>query len=195
MSETFRFTPEERAQLARLIVDSGAFQTGDFTLASGKRSSFYIDAKQAITRPDILALAASAMAPHIDSDRIAAVELAGIPLAAAVSLAVDKPFVMVRKAPKGHGTKKRFEGELRAGETVTFVEDVTTTGGSVIDGITALEEAGARVLTVVTLVDRGEGAEDALLSRGVELVPILDVSALKRAQEELAAIGRGRHRN
>jgi len=191
VSETFRFTPEERAQLARLIVDSGAFQTGNFTLASGKRSSYYIDAKRAIVRPDILALAASAMAPHIDSDRVAAVELAGIPLAAAVSLAVDKPFIMVRKASKDHGTKKRFEGELRPGETVTFVEDVTTTGGSVLDGISVLEEAGARVLTVVALVDRGEGAEDALFARGIELAPILDLAALKRAQEELVAISRG----
>jgi orotate phosphoribosyltransferase len=194
VSETFRFTPEERAQLARLLVDSGAFQVGDFTLASGVRSPYYIDAKRAITRPDVLALAAAAMAPHIDCDRIAAVELAGIPLAAAVSLAVDKPFVMVRKAAKAHGTKKRYEGDVRQGETITFVEDVTTTGGSVLDGITVLEEAGAQVLTVVSLVDRGEGAEEALFKRGVELVPILDVAALRRAQEEIGALSRGKRR-
>ncbi len=194
MPETFRFTLEERAQLARLVVDSGAFQTGDFELASGKRSPFYVDAKRAIVRPDILALAASAMAPHIDTDRIAAVELAGIPLAAAASLAVDKPYIMVRKAPKEHGTQKRFEGELLAGETVTFVEDVTTTGGSVLEGISVLEEAGARVLTVVVLVDRGEGAQDALFARGVELVPILDLAALRRAQDELESLRTGLRR-
>lgn len=194
MTETFRFTPEERSQLARLIVDAGAFQTGDFTLASGKRSPYYIDAKRAIVRPDILALAASAMAPHVDTDRVAAVELAGIPLVAAVALAVDKPFVMVRKAAKAHGTKRRFEGEVRAGETVTFIEDVTTTGGSVLDGVTVLEQAGARVLTVVALVDRGEGAGDALFARGIELVPILDIPALKRAQEELQALRAGMRR-
>ena len=195
MSEPFRFTPEERAQLARLIIDSGAFQVGDFTLASGKKSPFYVDAKRAIVRPDVLALVAQSMAPHIDSDRIAAVELAGIPIAAAVSLAVDKPYIMVRKEEKAHGTKKRYEGELKAGETVTFVEDVTTTGGSVIKAIDVLEQAGARVLTVVTLIDRGEGAEDALFNRGVELVAILDLPALKRAQDELDALRRaGRRR-
>ena len=60
-----------------------------------------------------------------------------------------------------------------------------------LDGISVLEEAGARVLTVVALVDRGEGAEDALFARGIELAPILDLAALKRAQEELVAISRG----
>src|SRR6266850_1028238 len=126
MSENvFRFTPEERSLLARLLIDCGAFQRGNFTLASGKKSDVYIDVKLGLTRPDILALIASGMAPHIDTDKIAGVELAGV---------------------------------LIPGETVTIVEDVTTTGGSVISGIEAIEAGGGRVLTVVAVVDRGEGA-------------------------------------
>ncbi len=184
----FRFSPEERAQLARMLIDCGAYQRGDFTLASGKKSDTYIDVKRGLTRPDVLALIASAMAPFIDSDRIAGVELAGVPIAAAVSLAVDKPCIFVRKQPKEHGTKKRIEGELKSGDSVTFVEDVTTTGGSVIAGIEAVEEAGGRVLMVVTVVDRGEGAEEALLKRGVELAIVLDLPTLRRTHDELLAL-------
>jgi len=183
----FRFSPEERAQLARLLVDCGAYQRGDFTLASGMKSDTYVDVKRGITRPDILTLVAAAMAPHIDADRIAGVELAAIPIAAAVSIAVDRPFIMVRKEPKKYGMKQAFEGELKAGETVAFVEDVTTTGTSVLKGIDVIEAAGAKVHTVVTVVDREEGAEDLLFKRGVELVSILDLTTLKRTAQELEA--------
>jgi len=190
----FRFTPEERAQLARLLVDCGAYQRGRFTLASGKTSDTYVDVKKGLTRPDILALIAQAMAPHIDTDRIAGVELAGVPIAAAVSIAVDKPCLFVRKEAKDHGTKRRIEGDLKAGETVTFVEDVTTTGQSVMSGIDAVEQAGGKVLTVVAVVDRDEGAEDALLARGVELVAILDLPTLRRTHDELEAYRAGLRR-
>jgi orotate phosphoribosyltransferase len=175
-------------------VDCGAVQRGKFTLSSGKPSDIYIDVKIGITRPDILALVASAMAPHVDSDKIAGVELAGVPIAAAVSLAVDKPYLMVRKEEKGYGTKKRIEGILKAGETVTFVEDVTTTGASVVRGIEAVEAIGGQVLTVISVVDRGEGAEDALMARGVELVAILDLTTLRKAAEELEAAKVGARR-
>ena len=195
MEETaFRFSPEERAQLGRLLIDCGAYQRGTFTLASGKTSDTYIDVKRGITRPDILALVANAMAPHIDSDRIAGVELAGVPIAAAVSLAVDKPCIFVRKQPKEHGTKSRIEGELRKGESVTFVEDVTTTGGSVISAIEAVKAAGGQVDRVVTVVDREEGAEDALLKIGVELVAVFDMPFLRRTQQEMEAYRAGQRR-
>lgn len=150
--------------------------------------------KRGLTRPEILALIAAGMAPHIDTDRIAGVELAGVPIAAAVSIAVDKPSIFVRKEPKDHGTQKRFEGELKKGDTVTIVEDVTTTGSSVIAGIEAIEEAGGQVLMVVTVVDRDEGAEAALFARGVELVAIFDLATLKRTHDELAAFKAGLRR-
>jgi len=183
----FRFSSEDRSLLARLLIDCGAFQRGTFTLSSGKTSDTYVDVKRGITRPDILALVANGIAPHVDSDRIAGVELAGVPIAAAVSLAVDKPSIFVRKAAKEYGTKSRIEGELKPGESVTFVEDVTTTGGSVISAIQAVQAAGGSVERVVTVVDREEGAEDALFNIGVELVAVLDMTTLKRTHQELEA--------
>jgi len=97
----------------------------------------------------------------------------------------------VRKQEKAHGTKRRIEGVLTAGETVTLVEDVTTTGASVISGIEAIEAEGGRVLTVIAVVDRGEGAEEALLARGVELVAILDLAMLRRTADDLEAMKAG----
>src|SRR3989454_351610 len=107
---------------------SGALQFGTFTLASGKTSSYYVDIKKAITRPDLLRTIAKAMAPYArGASRIAGVELGAVPIAAAVSLASGKPYVIVRKATKEHGTKHDFEGELNRGDLVLFVEDVVTT--------------------------------------------------------------------
>src|SRR5437867_728597 len=84
---------------------SGALQFGTFTLASGKTSSYYVDIKKAITRPDLLRTIAKAMAPYArGASRIAGVELGAVPIAAAVSLASGKPYVIVRKAAKEHGT-------------------------------------------------------------------------------------------
>src|SRR5438132_14410425 len=103
----------DRPGLVAALKACGALQFGTFTLASGKTSSYYVDIKRAVTRPDLLRLIADGMAPFArDADRIAGVELGAVPIAAAVSLASGKPYVMVRKASKEHGTKHEVEGEL-----------------------------------------------------------------------------------
>src|SRR2546427_9063882 len=121
----------DRPGLVAALKACGSLQFGPFTLASGKTSSYYGDIKKAITRPDLLRTIAKAMAPHArGASRIAGVELGAIPIAAAVSLASGKPYVIVRKAAKEHGTRHDFEGELNRGDLVLFVEDVVTTGGT-----------------------------------------------------------------
>jgi len=161
---------------------SGALQFGNFTLASGKTSSYYVDIKKAITRPSILRTIAQAMALYArNADRIAGVELGAVPIAAAVSLVSLKPYVMVRKAPKEHGTKQDFEGELNREERVLFVEDVVTTGGTLRSAIERLRKHGARIEDVVAVVDREEGGEKALSEIGVRL------HALLRATDLLAS--------
>src|SRR5207249_11831386 len=104
---------------------AGALQFGTFTLPSGRTSTYYVDIKRAVTRPDPLRTIADGMAPFArDSDRIAGVELGAVPFAAAVSLASGKPYIMVRKASKAHGTKEEFEGALNRGDRVCFVAGV-----------------------------------------------------------------------
>lgn len=161
----------------------GALQFGTFTLASGKTSSYYIDIKKAVTRPDLLRAIGQAMAPFAaKADRIAGVELGAVPIAAAVSLASDKPYLMVRKATKEHGTKKEFEGELAKGDRILFVEDVITTGGTLRGAIERMRSQGALVDDVVAVVDREEGGKMALAEITVRL------HALVTAKDLLAAV-------
>src|SRR5713101_1764648 len=106
----------DRSGLVAALKACGALQFGTFTLASGKTSSYYVDIKKAITRPELLRTIAKAMAPFArGASRIAGVELGAVPIAAAVSLASDTPYIIVRKAAKEHGTKHEFEGEFNRG--------------------------------------------------------------------------------
>jgi len=160
----------DRARFLADLKASGALQFGSFTLASGKTSSYYIDIKKAITRPELLRTIGEAMAPYAaKADRIAGVELGAVPIAAVVSLACGKPYLMVRKATKEHGTKKEFEGELAKGDRVLFVEDVITTGGTLRAAIERMRALGALIDDVVAVVDREEGGKIALAEITVRL--------------------------
>ena len=160
----------DRAAFLADLKACGALQFGTFTLASGRSSSYYIDIKRAITRPELLRAIADAMAPYAArADRIAGVELGAVPIAAAVSLASGKPYVMVRKATKEHGTKKEFEGDLAKGDRVLFVEDVVTTGGTLRGSIERIRGHGAVVEDCVAVVDREEGGKIGLAEISVRL--------------------------
>jgi orotate phosphoribosyltransferase len=159
-----------RDDFLRALKACGALQMGTFTLASGKTSSYYVDIKRAVTRPDLLRMIGEAIAPYAaNADRIAGVELGAVPIAAAVSLASNKPFLMVRKATKEHGTKKDYEGELAKGDRVLFVEDVVTTGGTLRAAIERLRSQGAVIEDVVAVVDREEGGKIGLAEISVRL--------------------------
>jgi len=164
--------------LKNMLEDCGAIKYGEFTLTSGKKSNYYVDIKLASTRPDVLKIIASKMAREVDGEIIAGMELGAVPLASAVSLKKDLPFVMVRKESKEHGTEGRIEGSLEKGDVVTVVEDVTTTGGSAVETVEILREAGAEVNRVLVVVDRKEGAEEKLKDINVELVPLITADEL-----------------
>src|SRR2546422_11109270 len=150
----------DRARFVAALKAGGALQFGPFTLASSRTSPYYVDIKRAVTRPDLLRMIGDGMAPFArDADRIAGVELGAVPVAAAVSLASGKPYVMVRKASKEHGTKHEFEGELSRGDRVLFVEDVVTTGGTLRGAIERLRGHGAVIGGCVCGVGREEGGK------------------------------------
>jgi orotate phosphoribosyltransferase len=169
----------DRARFIASLKDAGALQFGTFTLASGRTSPYYVDIKRAVTRPDLLRMIADGMAPFArDAARIAGVELGAIPIAAAVSLASGKPYVMVRKASKEHGTKHEFEGELGRGDRVLFVEDVVTTGGTLRGAIERLRGHGAVIEDCVCVVDREEGGKMLLAEISVRLHALLSAKDL-----------------
>lgn len=166
--------------LKDMLEECGAVKYGDFTLTSGKKSRYYVDIKLASTQPDILRKISEMMAVHTDKDaqRIAGMELGAVPIAAALSLKTGIPYVMIRKKKKGHGTGGRIEGEIKEGEKVIVVEDVTTTGGSSVETVEVLREFGAIVEKVLVVVDRQEGGKEAMEEIGVELIPMLTAEDL-----------------
>ncbi len=164
--------------LKNMLEDCGAIKYGEFTLTSGKKSSYYVDIKLASTDPAVLKEIATEMTSLVEGEKIAGMELGAVPLATALSLETDLPFLMVRKKSKGHGTGGRIEGKLEEGEMVTVVEDVTTTGGSSVETVEVLREAGAKVNKVLVVVDRKEGAEEKLKELDVELVPLITADEL-----------------
>jgi len=161
------------------LVECGAVKFGDFTLTSGKKSKYYVDIKQASTSPRLLGEIARLMVQRMDGeDRIAGVELGAVPIAAAVSLASDTPFLIVRKGERKHGTGRMVEGGFSEGQRVFMVEDVVTTAGSSIAGVEALREAGLVVERVIVVVDRQEGGAEALAALGVRLESLVTASEL-----------------
>jgi len=163
--------------LADLLVQYKAIEFGDFTLASGAKSTYYIDVKTAVTHPDLLAAVASEVAGSYGFDVVAGVAVGGVPLAVAVSIASKKPYAIIRSSGKDHGKKDLIIGDVR-GKDVLLIEDVTTSGGSALYGIEVLRSAGARADRVVTVVDREQGAGETLAKHGVTIMPLVRVSDL-----------------
>ena len=171
----------KKDELIEAFFREGAILFGHFVLTSGKESDYYINVKKLITNPKVLKLIAELMKEKaeelgVEFDRVAGPELGAVPIATALSLETGKSLVIVRKKPKGHGTGSQIEGEVRPGDKVLLVEDVTTTGGSVLRSAKVLESQGAKVSAILVVVDREEGAEDNL--GGCLFVPLVRVSEL-----------------
>jgi orotate phosphoribosyltransferase len=160
---------ESRRRLLELF-KARAVHFGRFTLASGRESTYYINSKKALFYSETAALLGEALweqTRDLDIQAIGGLEVGAIPMAAAAVVhyhRMGRPLegFFVRKETKGHGSKERIEGVLPPGARVAMVDDVLTTGGSVMQAIEEVEKAGATVATVVCIVDRLEGARELL---------------------------------
>ena len=159
------------------------FLRGDFTLASGKKSDFYINGKTTTLRPDALNYAARILIGMMRPDRpdrvggltLGADALVGAVTALSFDLGAPMAGFIVRKERKGHGTGQWIEGpELKAGERIAVVEDVVTTGGSALQAVARVRESlpGAVIVGVYALVDRLDGGGEALAAKGIALKSI-----------------------
>ncbi|MGE0702098.1 MAG: orotate phosphoribosyltransferase [Hyphomicrobiaceae bacterium] len=187
-------TPADRRESLRKLL-AGTVRRGTFTLASGKTSDFYFDGR-------LITLAANGMvqvarvindvlAARADSATITAVggpTMGADPIAASVCVIAQTEYgrawdsFIVRKEAKGHGAGKLIEGPpLTAASHVVLVEDVVTSGGSVLKAVDAVRATGAAVVCVIPLLDREEGAAEAFRAAGVELVPLFRRSELPPA--------------
>ena len=164
--------------LIDLLKENGVFLEGDFTLSSGKKSNYYINMKKAITEPEILSTISKLITQKIDLDdidKVAGPALGAVPIATAVSLESKLPLLMIRKEKKGYGTSKLIEGELNEGDNVIVVEDLSTTGGSLLKAIRAINDNGGNVKRAFVVVDREEGAIETFEKEGITLEPLISV--------------------
>jgi len=147
------------SRLLEMLMTSGAIKKGEFVLSSGKKSSIYVDIKQAVTDPVILDRIGEEMAKKLENvefDRIACIELGGVPIAVALSLRISKPLIIFRKAKKDYGVQEDRIGKIENGDRVVVVEDVVTTGKSAKSVVERVEKSGGKVVAVVAVVDREE---------------------------------------
>jgi len=160
--------------LAQLVRER-ALKFGDFTLASGKKSTYYLDGKQVTLHSKGLRLVAEGMLDLLSGTDFTAVggmsigadPIVGGVLTVAGERGVDLDGFLVRKEPKGHGTQRYIEGPVQPGAKVAIVEDVVTTGGSSIQAIERVREFGCEVVFVTAIVDRLQGGAAAFAEAGV----------------------------
>jgi len=177
--------------LADSLLEAGCIKFGEFTLKSGLQSPIYIDLRQIITYPKLLADIAQAYLPLLSTlhfSRIAGLPYAAIPIATAISLTGNYPMIYPRKEVKTYGTKAQIEGEYQAGETVVVIDDLATTGGSKFEAIEKLTGVGLVVKDVVVLVDRQSGARESLEQAGYAMHAVLTISQLLDHWEETSKV-------
>lgn len=178
---------QDHEELLALLTEKSVLH-GSFTLASGAQSDLYVDARLTTFDPRGALLLGrvgwqlvreTATARNIRIDAIGGLTLGADPVALSIGIAarIDDPsntlqVFTVRKAVKSHGRQKRIDGNFSKGDSVVVVDDVITTGGSTLQAIDAIEEAGGHVAFVLVLVDRQEGGRAAIEQRGHAVVSI-----------------------
>jgi orotate phosphoribosyltransferase len=146
-----------------------ALLEGDFTLRSGKKSKWYFDKYRFEGIPSIMRSVAHHMARLIPegTDRLAGIELGGIPMCTALSLETDIPSMFIRKKAKEYGTSAQIEGVHQPTDRILIIEDVVTTGGQAIEMIRQLRERNLDIIGVIAVLNRNEGAAEAFAAENI----------------------------
>jgi uridine monophosphate synthetase len=159
----------------------GAIKFGDFTLKSGQSSKIYIDLRQIVSYPDILRDVAEAIWQRIYAfqfDVICGVPYTALPIATCLSLLRHLSMIMRRKEKKEYGTKQVIEGSFRPGQTCLVIEDIITTGSSILETTADLEAAGLKVRDVAVLIDRQQGGKENLEKKNYQLHAVFTLEEL-----------------
>ena len=169
-------------EFAIFLYKNNIIRFGNFTLASGKNSSYYVDLRLIPSYPHQFRKMIKNLQNLIvektglnDFDCLASVPTGGLVVTSALAIEIVKPLIYVRSKPKEHGTTKSIEGKISTGMKVVMVDDVVTTGTSVLNGINQLKEAGLLVSDLYVIINRLEGADKALSNIGVQTHQLTDI--------------------
>ena len=169
----------DKESLAKQIADTAVLH-GDFTLRSGRKSSWYIDKYLFTTQPEILDALGEMFAKNIppSTTLLAGAELGGIPLVTTAAMASGLPCIFIRSQKKEYGTSRQLEGKLSGADQVVIVEDVATTGGQVLEAAEIIKECGATIEAIIAVIDRCEGAKENIESAGYQFVSLFTTQDL-----------------
>ncbi len=169
-------------EFAIFLHQNDIIKFGDFTLASGKKSSYYIDLRLVASFPHIFRKMTKNLQKLVSEktgldnfDSLVSVPTGGLVIGSALAIETVKPLIYVRDKPKDYGTTKSIEGKIYSGMKVVLIDDVITTGNSVINAIKQLKDARLSISDVYVIIDRLEGASNALKLEEINLYHLTDV--------------------
>lgn len=177
--------------LALTLYEIGAVKLGRFRLHSGRISPIYIDLRLLVSFPQAMRQVAAAYRSLLDGisfDLLAAYPYAALPIGVAISLQMDRPLIYPRKEAKAHGTGRQIEGRWEAGQTAVVVEDLITSGDSILQAVAALKAEDVHVRDAVVLIDREQGGRENLEEQGYRLHAVMTLNRLLSILEDRGRI-------
>lgn len=178
-------------EFATFLHQKEIIKFGDFTLASGKKSSYYVDLRLVPSYPHQFRTMIKYLQNNIGEsiglnsfDSLVSVPTGGLIIASALAIETVKPLIYVRSKPKDYGTSKSVEGRIYEGMKVVMIDDVATTGNSVVNAIKSLKEASITIEDAYVIVNRMEGADEALKELGVKLHSITNIIQITQVLHE-----------
>ena len=173
------------------LYEIGAVRLGQFTLHSGRTSPIYVDLRLLASHPELLRQVAAVYNLLLNSlkfDLLSAAPLAGLPIGTAISLEMNIPLIYPRLTPKTHGTGKKIEGRWEKGQIVVVIDDLITSGDSLLGTIAVLEEEGLIVREAGVLIDREQGGKQTIEGEGYRLHSVMTISHLLQLLERKGRI-------
>jgi orotate phosphoribosyltransferase len=187
-------------EFCKILLRTGSLKFGTFKLASGLLSPYYVDLRLIPSNPEAflrtVGMYRSVLEPDLirRTQRLAGIPTAGIAYAAVVALNLSKPLLYVRREHKEHGRERRIEGLLQPGDRVVILDDVVTTGRSLLEAAQAIRAEGGVVEDAVVLLDRQQGAKGQLQKSGLKLHAFTTMRHIAERLRSLGTIDDGQYK-